>query len=44
MMVDGHHRVAIYARDDIQAGQELLYDYGYEKELGEHAPQWAQKS
>lgn len=27
-MVDGDHRVAIYAAKDIAAGTELLYNYG----------------
>ena len=27
-MVDGDHRVAIYAARDIVAGTELLYNYG----------------
>ena len=28
MMVDGDHRVAIYAAQDIPTGTELLYNYG----------------
>jgi SET domain-containing protein len=28
MMVDGDHRVAIFAAKDIPTGTELLYDYG----------------
>lgn len=27
-MVDGDHRVAIYAAKDIPTGTELLYNYG----------------
>ena len=27
-MVDGDHRVAIYAAQDIPTGTELLYNYG----------------
>lgn len=28
MMVDGDHRVAIYAAKDISTGTELFYNYG----------------
>lgn len=38
LMVDGDHRVAIFASRDIEAGEELLYNYGY---TGEGAPAWA---
>ena len=38
MLVDGEHRVAIYARRDIPAGAELFYDYKYE---ADKAPEWA---
>ncbi len=38
LMVDGDHRVAIFASRDIEAGEELLYNYGY---TGEGAPLWA---
>lgn len=39
LMVDGNHRVGIFAIRDIPAGQELLYDYLYQPE---QAPEWAQ--
>lgn len=34
LMVDGDHRVAILARKDIQDGEELFYNYNYEKRVG----------
>ena len=37
-MVDGDHRVGIYALKDMPAGQELLYNYLYTKD---QAPEWA---
>ncbi len=38
LLVDGDHRVGIYARKDIPPGTELTYDYCY---ATEHAPSWA---
>ena len=38
LMVDGDHRVGIYARKDIRPGTELTYDYCYSIE---QAPSWA---
>jgi hypothetical protein len=31
LMVDGDHRVAIYAQEDIKPGEELFYNYRWEK-------------
>eukprot|EP00798_Chlamydomonas_sp_ICE-L_P004266 gene4266-14377_t len=40
MLVDGDHRVAIFANKNISAGEKLLNDCHYERE---QAPDWAQK-
>jgi hypothetical protein len=33
MFVNGEHRIAMYARDDIGAQSELFFDYGYDTEI-----------
>jgi len=33
MFVNGEHRIAMYARDDIPAQSELFFDYGYDNEI-----------
>ena len=38
LMVDGDHRVGIFACKDIAPGTELFYDYCYSKD---QAPKWA---
>lgn len=39
MMIDGEHRVGIYAKTDLPVGTELFYDYGYHSSDG-FCPQW----
>lgn len=33
LLVDGDHRVAILSRRDMEAGDEIFYDYKYDKRV-----------
>jgi SET domain-containing protein len=36
-VVDGDHRVAIVANKDLEAGEELTYDYNYSERVGDES-------
>ncbi|KAL2661098.1 hypothetical protein GLYMA_03G224300v4 [Glycine max] len=38
MLVGGEHRVGIFSKENIEAGEEIFYDYWYDLDC---APQWA---
>lgn len=38
-VVNGDHRIAILAKQNLPAGSEICFDYGYGEDV---APQWAQ--
>ena len=40
MLVNGEHRVAMYAKIDMPAGTEILYDYGYHSATDGFCPKW----
>jgi histone-lysine N-methyltransferase EZH2 len=41
LLVDGDHRVAIFAQADVKPGDELFYNYRYALD---NAPDWAQEN
>lgn len=42
--MDGDHRVGIFAAQDLPAGTEIFYDYGYYEDADGHCPQWGEKA
>jgi SET domain len=40
MLVNGEHRVAIYAKVPLAAGAEIFYDYGYHAASDAYCPKW----
>jgi hypothetical protein len=40
-MVDGDHRCALFAKENLAAGDELLYNYGYTEEMVKKIVNWA---